>query len=179
MIRRVCCVCGVELGSPLETNKPGETLSHGFCRHCLEQYMAGTGESFDDYLDTIEVPILVANSNGSVLFANTQARELVSKDLDQISGRLGGEVFDCEYASLPGGCGHTIHCQSCTVRNTIMKTFETGEPCTRVKACLDLDTIIGPRVARFLISSEKTGETVTLIIEEINTPDQTDCSPGS
>jgi hypothetical protein len=171
MIRRVCCMCRSEMGSPLEPDVSEVRTSHGICRNCLDEYMAGTDKTMDDFLDSVPAPVFVVDGSGRVVTANTLAQETVSKDLAQIKGRLGGEVFRCHYASLPGGCGETLHCQSCVIRNTVMMTFETGKPCIRVPACQDLDTIEGPRRIRFLISTEKAGDAVLLLIDDAQ-PDE-------
>lgn len=132
--------------------------------------MAGSGEIFEEFLDSLQVPVFVVDANARVLTANSFARDMVSMDQEQITGRLGGEVFRCEYYDLPGGCGQTIHCKTCTIRNTVMETFETGKPCIRIPACQDLDTIAGPRKVNLFISTEKSCNMVLLRIDDIRTP---------
>ena len=167
MILRKCSICQAELGPPLEPEDPEVHTSHGICRDCLDGYLNGAGMSMEEFLDGLPVPIFVVDGEGRVQGANLLGRETVSKDLDQIAGYLGGEVFQCHYATLPGGCGHTLHCKSCVIRNTVMKTHETGVACIRVPACQDLDTFEGPRTIRFLISTEKAGDVVLLFIDDM------------
>lgn len=166
MIRQACYVCGIELGEPLEQNVPGEHISHGVCRKCLDICMAGSGKAMDEFLDSLLVPVIVVDGNVRVVTANALAQELVSKSLEEIGGRLAGEVFECTHSHQPGGCGHTLHCQSCMIRNSVTKTFQTGDPCIRVPACQDLDTFEGPRKVRFLITTEKVGGAVLLRIDD-------------
>ena len=59
---------------------------------------------------------IVVDGDGRIQSANKLGRETVSKDMDHITGYLGGEVFQCHYATLPGGCGQTLHCKSCVIR---------------------------------------------------------------
>jgi hypothetical protein len=90
-----------------------------------------------------------------------------TEDMTVIGGRLAGEVFECTHAHQPGGCGHTLHCQSCMIRSSVTKTFQTGAPCIRVPACQDLDTFEGPRKVRFLITTEKVSGGVLLRIDDL------------
>ncbi len=128
--------------------------------------MVGSGVLFDEFLDTLQAPVFVVDDSARVVTANALGRETVSKDLEQIKGHLGGEVFGCSYHHLPGGCGETLHCKTCTIRNLVMKTYATGEASIREPACLDLDTIVGPRRICFLISTEKAGNAVFLRIDD-------------
>lgn len=171
MIRRVCSICGSSLGEPLEADLPEEHTSHGVCSNCLEAYAAGFGQTMGDFLDSLLAPVFVVDSNGSIVTANALARKTVSKEPSQIEGRPGGDVFECQYARQPGGCGYTIHCRSCVIRNTVMETHQTGLPCVRVAACQDLDTFQGPRRIRFFISTEKLGDTVLLFIDDARPED--------
>jgi len=165
MIQRICSICHTTLGPPLETEKQEIHYSHGICRECLGEYLEGSGIPMIDFIDSLPVPIFVVDGDGRIQSANKLGRETVSKDMDHITGYLGGEVFQCHYATLPGGCGQTLHCKSCVIRNTVMATHATGEPCIRIPACLDLDTIEGNRRIRFLISTEMIGDAVLLFIE--------------
>lgn len=171
MIKRECSICGAELGLPLEREIPGISVSHGICRSCLDVYMVGLGIPMKQFLDTLKVPIFIMDQERRIQGANDLGRQLVSKDIGQITGYLGGEVFQCVHASEPGGCGQTLHCRSCVIRNSVLKTFETGEACIHVPACQDLDTYLGPRTVRFLISTEKVDDAVLLFIDDIQNLD--------
>lgn len=44
MIARACCVCGSELGPPIDDGKPETVVSHGYCqRHFDEAMMEARG----------------------------------------------------------------------------------------------------------------------------------------
>ena len=155
LIRQICRYCKAELGSITEPGESEEQISHGICRNCLDGVMAGMGESLDEFLDSLRAPVFVVDNDGRMVTANNLGQNAVSKDLGQVTGVFGGEVFGCSYSKLPGGCGETLHCQSCAIRTTVMRTFETGEPCIRVPACQDLDTIAGPEESAFLSQLRK------------------------
>jgi len=169
MMRQVCYVCGFELGEPLEPNVPGVHTTHGVCRKCLDGCMAGSGQGMDEFLDSLLAPVIVVDGDVRVLTANTLAQKLVSKNMQEMGGKLAGEVFECTHSHQPGGCGHTLHCRSCMIRNSVAKTFQTGKPCIRMPACQDLDTFEGPRTVRFLITTEKVGGAVLLRIDDLQT----------
>ena len=102
----------------------------------------------------------------SVTSANKQAQSLLQKELPDIEGFKGGEVFECAYASLPGGCGNTVHCDGCTIRNTVMDTFQT-EMCHLNKPAY-LIRGIRDKIQEFqyLISTEKVKDVVLLRIDK-------------
>jgi hypothetical protein len=164
-MKTICTDCHVELFS--DHRDADGLVSHGLCRPCLEKVMEGRGDSLDNYLNRFDVPVFVFDSNDHIVSTNEHGQVLSAKDIEDIRGNLTGDVFGCLHAEDPGGCGETIHCRTCTIRNTIMKVIENGQPCLRQPACQDLDTVIGPRKVRFLISAEKAGESVLLRIDNM------------
>jgi len=170
MIRQICTFCECELGRIEEPGRPEERLSHGLCVQCIDKFFYGRGQSLAEFLDTLDIPTLLVNQDRRVLCANSSARRMLNKDADEIIGRLGGEVFACEHADLPGGCGETVHCRTCALRNSITHTAATGEPCVRVPAYRDLGQISDEKDIRFYVSTEKDGEVVLVKIEEAQEP---------
>ena len=53
------------------------------------------------FLDSLGVPILVVNGEGTVVTGNHPARTLLGKGPGEVEGYKGGEVFECEHARLP------------------------------------------------------------------------------
>lgn len=168
MLRRVCAYCRAEIGPRPEQASlaEGDLVSHGICRHCLEKTVAGSGVPFHEFLETLGAPVFVVDREGRIAGANAYARSLVATRSFEIEGRLGGEVLGCTHAKEPGGCGHTIHCESCSIRLRVMETLCTGEPAIGREACQYLDTFEGTRQVRFRISTEKAGESVLLRIDD-------------
>jgi PAS domain-containing protein len=119
-----------------------------------------------EYLDQFQEPVIVINGVGRVLAANQPMANLLGKSEREVAGLLGGEAMECVYARLPGGCGHTTHCKTCTIRNTVTTTRESSIPQSRVPAYLDQDD----GRTRFVISSKKVRGTILVIIEEIEPP---------
>ena len=167
-MRRVCAWCGKDLD---EAAGPGreaqEVITHGVCRDCAHHLFAQIGMPLLEYLDGLEAPIVVVDGEGTVQTANEHARALVQKDLPAIEGFRGGDVFECAYASLPEGCGHTVHCSGCTIRQTVMNTFRTGQSTLRTPAYLNRETPDGVQQTQLLISTERVEDVVLLRIDAV------------
>lgn len=161
----ICTHCHVDLCS--DQGCADGLVSHGLCRSCLEKMMEGRGDSLENYLNRFDTPIFVVDSRGCIVATNECGQVLSAKDIEDIRGRLAGDVFGCLHAEDPGGCGEAIHCRTCTIRNTVMRVLDDGQACFLQPACQDLDTVIGPRTVRFLISAEKAGESVLLRIDDM------------
>jgi hypothetical protein len=89
---------------------------------------------------------------------------MLGKDLSSIVDNLGGDVFECAYGLLPGGCGRTYHCSGCVIRRTVMDTHDTGQPSYRIPATLRQNTAEHPQEIKLLISTEKFSDYVILKI---------------
>lgn len=167
MVKQVCAWCKSDIAIIDERNKDEESISHGICNNCFRDIIAEESESLVDFLDGIKTPVLIATDNVKIIAANSSAQKLVGKDIDHIKSYLGGEVFECTYSKLPGGCGRTLHCKDCVIRNSTMKTLESGEPQYKKPAVLnhgDLDDI---NKVSLLISTEKKGDYVLIRIDEV------------
>ena len=122
-MERFCSFCACYLGVKEPVSDTRRT--HGICPDCLEHVLRQQGEqSFDAYLDQFDAPVLIIDGQGRVAAANGAALELLNKPYQRVQGMLGGEAMECAWARLPGGCGQTIHCASCTIRNLVMETLK-------------------------------------------------------
>ena len=165
LIEVVCCECGAHLGLKTGGTSKHGYVSHGLCKSCLHHFLAQLGMPLPQYLEGIPVPVVAVSSKGTITAANQKAFDLLEKTPDQVQGYNGGDVFDCEYARLPEGCGQTIHCSGCTIRNTVMETMKTGQPLQRVPAYLEQRLNSKSREIELLISTEKKSGLVFLRIE--------------
>jgi hypothetical protein len=73
-----------------------------------------------------------------------------------------------KYAKLPEGCGLTVHCSGCAIRNTVMDTVQTGKVHRFVPAYLNPNSDIESHRFELLISTERKGGVVFLKVEEMN-----------
>jgi len=164
----ICAWCNKEIGvSPDQDEALDYEVTHGICQSCKEYYLSNRSLTLDQLLNRLEAPVLMVNPAGEVVLANDQALQLLGKEQDQVSGFRGGEVMECAYARLPGGCGTTIHCKACTIRINVMKTFTTGKSLRRVPAYLNRENGGAIQKVELLISTEKVDEVVLLRIDEV------------
>lgn len=110
-----CRICGKELL---------EKQSRGFCDECFSEILKNKQQLKEKILDNIGLPVVVIDSNVNVFSANNDLLKFIDKSLTEIAGQLGGDVFNCTYAKLPGGCGKTEFCEDCEIRDLVVKTLE-------------------------------------------------------
>lgn len=162
-MRIVCSYCRREMGEkePLDD----DMLSHGMCAGC-EHYSAKqwAGLRLGEYLDGIDLPAIAVDQDIRVVAANQRMAEILGKNDREQFGLLGGEAMECQFARLPEGCGKTTHCQTCTIRRTVMDAIDTGQPQLRVPAYLNQ---IERRI-KMVISAYKHDRFVRIVIEEID-----------
>lgn len=171
-MKRTCAWCNRHLGTTPTDTQPQDVVTHGICPECADKLYAELGLDLTTFLDEIEAPVVVVDETGVMQAANETARELLQKDLPDIRGYRGGEVFECAYAKLPEGCGETTHCSGCTIRRAVMDTFQTGESKLKTPAYLNRGTPEEYRKTDLLISTEKVGGIVLLRIDEIGVAEE-------
>jgi PAS domain-containing protein len=140
------------------------SLTHSMCPTCYEHYnRMWEGLSLGEYLDDFEQPVIIVEGEGRVVAANQAMADMLGKSDREMYGFLGGEAMECDYARLPEGCGRTVHCKTCTIRNVVDKVRETGKSLVRQPAFLNrrdgrLDLII---------SAYKINSVVRVVIEQV------------
>ncbi|MBW1636972.1 MAG: hypothetical protein JRJ68_11940 [Deltaproteobacteria bacterium] len=166
-MRRVCAWCKKNMGKlPLDT-QARKTVSHGMCEECANRIFAELGMESRSFLDDLAAPVLVVDQSGKVLFANRLARILLKKDLEDIKDYQMGDVGQCMHANLPSGCGKTVHCGQCTIRATVMDTFQSGISKLEERAYINCGIPENYKKIDLLISTEKTNGIVLLRIDEV------------
>ena len=161
-MKNICAWCERELSA--DSGPPDGLVSHGICTECRDYFFPRRGgpPSFRAFLDRLSVPVLVVDDDVKVVLANGKACALLGKEPEEVEGRYGGEAVECAYARLPGGCGKTLHCKSCTIRKTVLDTHATGEGHYDVPAYQDKLTVHGGEKVRYGITTEKSGGFVFL-----------------
>ncbi len=138
------------------------TTTHAICDACFEHYAPQwDGLPLGRYLDRFEAPIMAVDADVKVVAMNRRMAEVLQLDPDEARGVLGGEVFECIWARHPDGCGRSVHCKTCTVRNSVAHTVATGEAVERAPATLTQDDT----EIRLLVSTRLHGDLVHLLIE--------------
>jgi hypothetical protein len=167
-MKRVCAWCKIDLGAVKSEVFSEAAITHGICEKCAAKFLHPLRATLIEFLDSLAVPIVVVDSTVCVSSANKQAKTLLQKELPDIVGFLGGDVFECAYSKLPGGCGKTVHCVACTIRNTVTDTFQLGKSHLHVPAYLNQGTLdVNCNKIQLVISTEKVMDVVLLRIDKI------------
>ena len=161
-----CAWCKRKIEGTKEHPVSGVDISHGICKDCMQAFAGREGVKLETFIENLPVPVLLLNGRAVVVQANSRARAMLGKAAEQIAGFRGGEVFECAYAALPGGCGETVHCSGCAIRRSVIDTFASGVPLHRVPAVLSRKTRGGKVRADLLISTGKMGGIVLLKIDK-------------
>jgi hypothetical protein len=167
---KICSWCKKEI--PQDSGRPDGRVTHGICVECRNYFYPRDGKppTFAMFLDRLPAAVLVVDDDVRVVIANDKACALLGKERSEAEGKYGGEAVECAYARLPGGCGRTVHCKSCTLRLTVLDTYATGRCHYDVPAYLDTVGQDGMRTSHFLITTAKSGEFVLLKISAIPEP---------
>ncbi len=165
--QRVCAWCKKDIGTK-DGCESERTITHGICSLCLIKVTTGIQpRSASQILNYVQEPVFLIDANGIVIASNESGSISVGKKIEQIEYILGGEVFECTYALAEGGCGKSVHCKTCAIRNIVMDTLSTNRGYKNVPAYQSINTSDGPELMRFLISTEKVGEQILLRIDEM------------
>jgi hypothetical protein len=161
---RTCTLCKKEVSPEAIARR---TITGSVCQECLDNVGAQSGMPLRDFLDGLGVPVLAVDSDVVVAMANKPLLSLFGKSLSQVTGQRGGDVFECAYARLAGGCGRTVHCSGCAIRRAVTETFTTGRSLQKVLAYLNRDAVTQFLQLGMLISTEKVLGMVLLRIDHI------------
>lgn len=138
-------------------------VSHGMCPPCGEYFeRLWGGMPLGEYLDQLPKPVLVVNGDGRLVAANQRLAALAGRERAELRGLLGGEAMACVHSRLPEGCGKTVHCRDCTIRNTVTRVSTSGAPVRHVPAYLQTKQGRVPMT----ISARLVGEYVEVTVEE-------------
>jgi PAS domain-containing protein len=166
-MKSVCAWCKKEMGTVHSDYCAESVITHGICEACANIVFEKLNmDRAVIFLDRLAEPVLVVDGDLVALAANSRATEVLGKDLPHIKGFRGGDIINCVHADEPGGCGRTIHCTGCTIRNTVEDTYKTGRSHLRVRAYADIPIEGRPQRVGYLISTEKIKGVVLLRIDK-------------
>jgi PAS domain-containing protein len=115
-------------------------VSHGICSACYDFHMPALLEmDLSQHLDEYPEPTIMVDADVRVIGINQAMAAFLGRDRRDGLGLLGGELMDCRHASLPDGCGKTVHCPDCSIRETVNLSRATGADMLNVKAAMDRD----------------------------------------
>ncbi len=119
--------------------------------------------NISDHLDQYELPVLMVDEEGRIIGINLAMTSFLGTIREQALGLLGGELMKCQYARLSDGCGHTIHCSTCTIRQTVNNARISNSDLLGVPAWLDRDDLR----MHFLISAFSRAAFVKLVVDKL------------
>ena len=161
----ICSYCRKNMGEKEPLTNQGPT--HGICPECFEHFSRQLdGYHLSDYLDTFDEPMVILNSEARVIAYNQSYAEAYLDGETRPPGLLGGEFLDCANSRLPEGCGHTVHCRTCAIRNTITATLQTGETHKDVAAYLETQENGKSVIKHLKLTAEMHGLMVRMVIQE-------------
>lgn len=167
-MRRLCAWCGDSLDEPGVTHEADAEVSHGICPACHDRLSEGTGIPVAEFLESLTEPVLLMDDEHAIGMVNRAALELLGLPAGEVLGERTGMVFDCENAHQPGGCGKTIHCSGCTIRQAVASTYLSGEPQLGVPATLRVVEEPGLADVDLVISTVRVGDRVLLRVERFD-----------
>ena len=172
-MKTTCACCSRKMGTKPSEISVETIITRGLCEKCANKFFGEMGEDLKTFLDGLPAPVVVVDPDVSVKTANARALALLAKNLPQIEGYKGGDVFECAYAKMPEGCGRTIHCSGCAIRRTVTDTLKSGRSHLKVPAHLHSGEADNCRDIDLLISTEKVGKIVLLRIDKFDGKDTT------
>jgi PAS domain-containing protein len=141
---------------------PPTPVSHGMCEGCYEHFTKQWDHaSLGEYMDAFDLPVAAVDGDGRIIAVNQKMAERLGKPNREVAGLLGGEMFECVNSRLPEGCGKTLRCDACTIRNTVNQTRASGLKLSKVRAYLSRDE----GATEILISTECKDGVVILTLE--------------
>lgn len=161
-----CAWCKKSINTDDFASNDLNPVSHGICKECARKMFEELTEPIEEYLDRFDLPILVIDAEEGVVTANQKALNKIGLKKEDLKGMRCGDVLQCVHATEGQGCGRTVHCQSCVIRNSVLYTHKTGLPRIRVPSFPDLQQYDDNVSAALLISTEKVGDVVLLKIEQ-------------
>lgn len=141
-------------------------ITHGICDDCKSNILFQDGVKINEFISDLKDPVIVVGADNQIFTANEKAGVILNKNVEDFEGLYAGDVIECENARLPEGCGRTVHCLGCALRQSINYTYETGNPLHRIPATFSLYDSDNKESAKFLVTTEKVGDKVLLRIDE-------------
>ncbi|MBP2029851.1 signal transduction histidine kinase [Methanohalophilus levihalophilus] len=88
---------------------------------------SGNNATFRSIFNKAPFVMVIVNEEGRVEDINHTGTIAVGKDWEHSLNLLGGDLFNCVNAFKGEGCGKNRECSSCSVRNCVTHTFQTGD----------------------------------------------------
>jgi hypothetical protein len=150
-----------------ETPGPKTEVSYGICPDCMGNLLGPSRMILSEFLNSIELPILVTDEHGGIRQANRAAERTLGNGVCQVQGKRFGVVIECTNAEVMGECGMSPYCSGCAFRRSIFDTYRDGKPCYGEYSKHKVVTTTGPTAKQFRYSTTKTGNSVVVAIDGV------------
>lgn len=165
-LKPLCLWCQSELDVNYEQSAD-YLITGGSCAACAGKiFNSSAPAAIKELVDRIDVPILVLQPEPRLVYtANKFACELFGKDLSQVEGFRGGQVFDCIQSFTELGCGKDANCENCKIKGAIVETF-SGQSFAHIESPLDIKK--ADKIINYIlqISTEKAGDFALVRIDK-------------
>jgi len=141
-------------------------------RKKAEEKLKKSESELSAIFENIPIIIMLVDRERRVRKINDTGVEFAGKTEEEMIGQRGGKALRClHHLDDPKGCGFGSHCENCTVRNTVLDTFETGESHYRKEGIITFKQEGEEREMIFWVSTALIGfgekEHVLVSIEDI------------
>ena len=136
----VCSYCRkqIEEKEPYEDKRQ----SHSICPVCYDYHVPQLlGKNLSQHLDKQDSPAIIMDEDGRVVGVNQAMLSFLGKRKEEVLGLLGGEMMGCRYSRLNESCGKTLHCATCSIRNTMNQSRTSKADLENVVVTLDRDEV--------------------------------------
>ncbi len=98
--------------------------------------------------------LILVDGERRIVKINAQPISTTGYSSEEVLGLRFGEALRCVHTlGAPKGCGFGPVCETCEVRNTILRAFQSGKPFYRMEASIPHDYPDGPADMHVLISA--------------------------
>jgi hypothetical protein len=164
-MKKVCAWCNSPIGSARANKITGPSqITHSICSDCADNLDFQLGVSLQRYLDSLKMPVVALNGNGSMIAVNVEAFRMHADSGKTWEGlaEWPDRIFECAHARLPGGCGSSIHCSGCAIRFIVTECYKTGKSISNVPAHFSHCDSGPPDKAELLVSADRVDKIVFL-----------------
>jgi hypothetical protein len=141
-----------------------EMVTHSICCDCADNLEFQLGVSLKNYLESLHIPIVALDGNGTVIGINAAAIAAYKGKAVIENAEWQEKVFECAHARLPEGCKNRVHCSGCAIRIAATHAFNSGKEIINVPAHLNHCSSDLCENTELLISADKIDNIVFLRI---------------
>ncbi|MCF8024763.1 MAG: diguanylate cyclase [Desulfobacteraceae bacterium] len=124
-------------------------------RKQTEQELRENEEELTAIYENAPLIMMLVDKERKIRKVNRFTGRFVDLSVEEMEGKRGGEALYCiHHLEDPRGCGFGPQCEQCTIRNTVLKTFETGRNHDHLEASLTLKRQDQHKEYTFLLSTK-------------------------